>query len=530
MVLGTWLPASAGLLFLWGMLLKDLCVDWTVNAQYAYGWAVPFLCLFLVWRRLPHRLTVRSFEDQPRQSPNSFGNPLTTGKLAAIVVLLAAWPFVRFLEQANPDWRLVAWAQALTVATLTWLILPSVLGFRLSAFPIYFFLVAIPWPTLVEMPLIQKLSHGNAAITVALVDSFGVPAIQHGSTIEVGTGYVGIDEACSGIRSFQASLMLALFFGEQRRLSLVNRLVLVGAGFFFAFGFNVLRTTTLTLVAAKQGIAAIARWHDPAGVLITLGCFCCLLLVARMLSKTSVRLNSLVSSPADSCVPLNSGFAAAAASSGRPMLVIGGLGILFWSLLTEVGVEGWYRSHEKALPPKVAWLCKTPSDKVNFASRKLPEKAREMLRFNNASSFGWIENSIQWNVIFLEWGRGRVTPQLARFHNPEVCLSASGKPHETMVEARLYEVKGLRLPFRIIRVESPNGPSYLFYCIWEDRAGEQRVVANTIDYQSRLERAWRGQRNLGQRALEISVQGATSFEQAESLFRVELGQLVVPTT
>ncbi len=40
------------LAWLWFVLINDLRVEWTVNPQYSYGWAVPFLCAFLVWQRI----------------------------------------------------------------------------------------------------------------------------------------------------------------------------------------------------------------------------------------------------------------------------------------------------------------------------------------------------------------------------------------------------------------------------------------------------------------------------------------------
>ena len=39
------------LAWLWLVLINDLRVEWTVNPQYSYGWAVPFLCVFLLWQR-----------------------------------------------------------------------------------------------------------------------------------------------------------------------------------------------------------------------------------------------------------------------------------------------------------------------------------------------------------------------------------------------------------------------------------------------------------------------------------------------
>jgi len=37
--------------FLWFRLIDHLRLEWALNPQYAYGWAVPFLCLYLLWRK-----------------------------------------------------------------------------------------------------------------------------------------------------------------------------------------------------------------------------------------------------------------------------------------------------------------------------------------------------------------------------------------------------------------------------------------------------------------------------------------------
>src|ERR1035437_2501884 len=35
----------------WAILIYYLGAQWSVYEQYNYGWAVPFLCLYLLWRR-----------------------------------------------------------------------------------------------------------------------------------------------------------------------------------------------------------------------------------------------------------------------------------------------------------------------------------------------------------------------------------------------------------------------------------------------------------------------------------------------
>ena len=43
------------LAWLWFALINHLRVAWSVNPQYAYGWAVPFLCGYLIWRKTESR-------------------------------------------------------------------------------------------------------------------------------------------------------------------------------------------------------------------------------------------------------------------------------------------------------------------------------------------------------------------------------------------------------------------------------------------------------------------------------------------
>src|SRR5258708_3331714 len=71
----------------------------------------------------------------------------------------------------------------------------------------------------------------QAAETLARL---GLPSVLHGNIIEVSRGMVGIDDACSGIRSFQATLMIALFFGELYSLRLARRMLCVIAVFALA--------------------------------------------------------------------------------------------------------------------------------------------------------------------------------------------------------------------------------------------------------------------------------------------------------
>src|ERR1035437_10249537 len=53
--------------FLWTILINHLRIEWTLNPQYGYGWAVPFLCLYLIWQRMQKAEDVRLREATARQ-------------------------------------------------------------------------------------------------------------------------------------------------------------------------------------------------------------------------------------------------------------------------------------------------------------------------------------------------------------------------------------------------------------------------------------------------------------------------------
>ena len=77
---------------------------------------------------------------------------------------------------------------------------------RHFAFPLLFTAVAVPWPSAWESALVQRLMQGSAAVAVEVLNIAGIAAVRHGNLIEVATGLVGVEEACSGMRGLQTSL------------------------------------------------------------------------------------------------------------------------------------------------------------------------------------------------------------------------------------------------------------------------------------------------------------------------------------
>src|SRR5204863_2796294 len=161
---------------------------------------------------------------------------------------------------------------------------------RHFAFPVAFTLIAVPWISPIEQPVVQGLMRIVASISSETVALFGIPARLEGHLIRIPDGLVGVNEACSGVRSLQTSLMIGLLFGELKRLSILRRIVLVIAAAAIAFIGNCIRAFFLVWVAATKNIAAANQWHDFAGYGIVGLVFVGSLALAAILGRRKVKI------------------------------------------------------------------------------------------------------------------------------------------------------------------------------------------------------------------------------------------------
>src|SRR5256714_8770097 len=287
---------------LWLGLWLQLSGEWSVNDQYSYGWFVPLFALILFWLRWEDRPKTAFKSQRPEVGGQKTNNEerITNNAIAlviAIVALLLLFP-IRLFEIGNPDWRPLSWLHAICVVAITLLFLWSIGGaawVKHFAFPVAFTLVAVPWVTPIEQPIVQGLMRFVAAISSEAVALFGIPARLEGHLIRLPEGLVGVNEACSGVRSLQTSLMIGLLFGELKRVSISRRIMLVIAAAAIAFLGNCIRAFFLVWMAATRNIATANSWHDAAGYGIVGLVFVGSLALAAMLGrrqKTEVREQS----------------------------------------------------------------------------------------------------------------------------------------------------------------------------------------------------------------------------------------------
>ena len=545
-------PLALSLLFLatlWFVLCRQLSGEWLVNEQYSFGWFVPFFALYLFWLRWRDRP-----ETEIRNSKFEIRRRLTIAALLAIPAFLLLLP-VRLFEIANPEWRPLAWVHAAAAVMLTLLLIWYAGGkpwLRHFAFPVAFIFVAVPWVTPVEIPVIQGLMRMVAHVAAETAMLLGIPAQVEGNLIRVSTGLVGVNEACSGIRSLQTSLMIGLLFGELKRLSVLRRVALVAGAIAIALFANFVRAVFLVGIAATQNISEVGRWHDIAGYTIVALVFVGSIGLAYWLGGSEVRhqKSEIINQRPESAIR-------------SPQSAIGAGYLIFalcWLLFVEIGTAAWYRVHERNLISGVRWSVRWPEQAPNFRKLKIDEEIRAVLRFDDGQAAAWTAsspvnrsgpNTISCLLYMFRWNPGKNSALLANLHRPDVCLPASGWSQVADDGVRNYPVSAaFELPFRHFEFQrafgdSPPHTAHAFYCLSEDRAAGSsapqqgaNLVANSPGMSGsrsewtraeRLRTVLEGHRHLGQQVIEAIFISSEPFSaaDAESHLRALVRDVVV---
>ncbi|MGA9776742.1 MAG: exosortase/archaeosortase family protein [Verrucomicrobiia bacterium] len=541
-----WVIILLPLAYFWFRLINNLQVDWRTNPQYSYGLLVPFLCVGLLVRRWHTFTDVGGQRSEVGDQRSEVGGQSSHFSFSAFQLLAFALAFLylptRLIEAAVPEWNPIQWLLGIEAIGLTLCVIYLGKGrgwLRELAFPICFFFVAIPWPTLFETPIIQTLTRVSAAFVIELLGWMGVPAITHGNVIEVSTGMVGIDEACSGIRSFQSSLMISLFFGEFYRLSQSRRWLLVPLGFAFSLAFNVCRMSLLTLIAAKKGVDAISKYHDPAGITIAITCTLALWGLAVLMKRGGKGANrrrkiedgkwesSNVQGPESEVQSAAPNFQLPNSKFRPSILNRLGLCLLVWLTVVEGGVQLWYHIRESHLKPGPAWTLTFPRDNPTFKVIPIDEPTRYLLRFDNGEQGAWTDaDGTQWQGFYFSWLPGRVAGYLAKRHTPEICLAAAGLKLLSGPKLNMMNVQGVELPMRCYVFQTAEGVAQVFQCRWEAGATKDDYVVEESARYNLIRAIWVGRGDKGQKVLEFVISGMDDPERAKQALARELEKLI----
>ncbi len=500
-------------MFGWLCLWNKLRVDWTINEQYEYGWFVPpltFALLALRWKDRP--------EPQPIAPPG--GWLLAIAVFSGLFLLLP----VRLVEGPNPDWRSVYWLHAAVLVGLSfaWALWTGGWGWmRHLAVPILFLLVAVPWPSEFEQAVVQSLMRGVAAIASECMAVLGIPAVAQGNVISVRGQLVGVNEACSGIRSLQTTLMASLFLGELSRFSTARRAVLLAGGVGIALVANVLRSSFLVWIAAQSGLAALERYHDATGITVLFTVFGALLWLNTILARSRRQ--------ADAGAPITPVRSSVIPMPGWIVLVA-----IVWLAAVEIGNVWWYGgpgAEPLVILPR--WSVVPPADAPGFKTLPIDEGTTRMLRYDHGLSIRWTREEDggardDCTLFYFRWEPGHASSLQADMHQPHVCLTASGLKQTADWGIRpLTLPDGITLPVRRYEFSFHGRLLYVFFVVWQDGiSGAEGQADQPGSRAARLRAVLERRSVVGRQTLEFLVTGPTIPEAADALFTREIHSLV----
>jgi exosortase len=509
-----WVLAVTGL---WVWCFWVLRAEWQVNEQYQYGFAVPFAAAYLFWNRLR---TLPPAAD--RQMPRA---PTGLPAIFAVAAGYLLFFFAELLHEQDPSWRLVDWTMMAAVSWLTLVWFWFVGGFQLVralAPPVAFAWLALPWPSSVEMSVTLDLMQWVTTATVHCLNLTGVAALQHANVIELSRGLVGVDTACSGVQSFQSSLMVALFLGEALRLTVFKRAALVAAGWAIALGGNFARVFVLARAMQSGGEKSLDAWHDPMGMMATVATFLAIALLARLLSGRTdaqeARASRGFAGFWRQVRPGRAGIALAVCAALTPALTWAwfkfvpreGLSVQpapLWSLTTRNLPKKWAAQPDPFTPPEMA-LLRFSAGESYIVTRPEPGEAR---------------------IFHLFWRPEASVPTIAFSHSPDICMSSAGWEMTSPPRPATLEIKGRQFPCALYYFRIEGTEAAVLHGAW--LGGYSEVLdqpLTAVNRRNRIELLFTGPRRKGRELLTAILPAVHDEGEQLRQFRDFLELVLVP--
>lgn len=390
--------------------------EWSRNPDLSHGFlAVPAVAL----------LWFRAREDAP--ASRGLGPVAQTALVLAATLglggaaLLAAVYATAFGWTAAPTLFLAsaAMAAALTLAVL--LAAGRAVRWIAPGWPA----LVLPAVVLLSAPLppgtYSRLTLGlQSGITVGVVETlrlFGVAALRSGNVINLGTTSVGVEEACSGVRSLISCVLAGLVLSALLLRSPVRRVLLVGLAAPLALATNFARSLALTLLA-RGGVDITGFWHDALGYAVLLVTAGVLAALAFFLEEAPAR-----TAPRTVAAPDQAWKPASVLALAALALAFGWVGQVLARTQFGVTAASTPPDLEQLVPARAeGWTVTTRTDLGRFAGILRTDHLLER-SYAKAGADGRL---LQLTVYTAWWPAGASSVSEVATHTPEACWPGTG--------------------------------------------------------------------------------------------------------
>ncbi len=283
------------------MVIWDQSFWWRLKPDYSFGFLVPLLVLYVLYGERAPKIKAMLFDEDLRPKTETIPvwqtvllNLIVYGGLAVALLLLLLGFIMRAAQGTGPQATvMIAFGISVfllfgifevfdgTVSGRKWTLKERFTFVCFFIFPSLIWFLSAPMLPEVEKRISVFLLGKVAAITFGVFDLLGFQIEQQGNVLILPSGSVGVEEACSGIRSLTACLFAGSFLAAVFLKPFWKKVLLVLCAMLLAFITNLFRSFFLTGWAYAYGSQSIeGTVHDLTGyAILVVTCVILLLLL-----------------------------------------------------------------------------------------------------------------------------------------------------------------------------------------------------------------------------------------------------------
>jgi len=287
---------------------------------------------------------------------------------------------------------------------------------------------------------LQLLVSENVLRTLHLL---GIGAVRHGNILELATTSVGIEEACSGVRSLISCVFAGLFFSASLVRRPWSRVLLIGLSAPLALAMNFLRSLILTLLA-NSGVHIAGFWHDLTGFAVLAVTAALLAGLALLLERrrTDLPVCGLEATGREARSPFATRITTFTLTFA---LTLAGALVLFFVANTRPALRGDAPVPDLAaiLPTSAdGWVVEPGMDLYQFASTLQTDHMAQRTYHRQTAS-----GPEQVTFYLAYWQAGQASVSLVSSHTPDACWPGAGWEAVPVSSPRVHlNVAGHPLP------------------------------------------------------------------------------------
>ena len=431
-----------------GLLTTALCIkmlpEWRHNPDLSHGLFAPVMFLLLL-------------HEGRRRGPERYLADSISLRIVRAFSLVGSLAFVCFagLYAAAIEWGhgLVDFALSLSLCGLLFATLLWLSTTRVRALPLNWstFIAVTLWPLCASIPpgtyskLTLQLQYFVTHVVLWALHVLGISASTSGNIIQLAHTSVGVEEACSGVRSLLSCIVAGLFFSATLVRRPWARVLLIALAPLLALGMNIIRSLTLTLLA-NANVDITGTIHDITG-------FAVLGVTALILGGLALCLEApspAAPAPAPAIPPV---------TSSPPWGLLAGYAtictlIAFFILKTQPATQqsGRAPNLEAMIPASPAgWDIVQTDDLYRFVSILETDHLIQRTYVRDRQKLGE-EDPLQVTVYIAYWSPGQAPVSLVASHTPDACWPAGGwTQHAPKNIPVVFKTSGHTLPLPEVR-------------------------------------------------------------------------------